>query len=284
VISGNIVRRLVFASFLSTQFAIGLLAQAPKAVDITYSLATDRLNLHEPVTLSVNIHNNGPESITLSLGQDRKAGYLLLLTPPDGLQVKLRKPEHGGISIPGDVLIPSGETFTQTLVLNEWYDFRAPGEYRLDVRIVQPLLVGKAATQVRDDGFKGKLLIRPRDAARLTELCEHLAAQIKNTENLEKAAEPALKLSYISDPVAVPFLHQAIDQQPMLAFIFIPGLKRIGNDEAVGVLLSSLKSPREMTAAFAMSALIELQDKITNSSLKETVRRTLSQDVPAHRP
>jgi len=269
----------VFASALFAQSAGASVAEKSKSVGIVYSLAANPVNLHEPVTLSVNVHNNGPESITLRLGQDQKGGYLLALTPPDGHQVMLQKPEHSGISIPGDVLISTGETFTQKLVLNEWYDFHALGEYKLEVRIVRPLLVGKAATQVQDSGFKGTLQIRPRDAASLTVQCERLTTKIKNTESLEKAAEPALELSYINDPVAVTYIHQAMDQQPSLAFILIPGLKRIGNDEAVEVLLSSLRSPREMTAGLARSALLGLEDKITNPSLKETVRRSLSQEV-----
>src|ERR1700733_229967 len=190
-----------------------------KTIDINYSLPSKPLSLHEPVILTLEVHNRGRESITLQLGQDRKAGFLLGLTLPDGTQVKLPNVNHGGVYDLGDLVVPAAGTFKHRLLLNQWYDFKKPGKYQLEARITKPFLVGNGSALGGDMGFTGSFEIGPRIGANLTAACEHLASEIKNLDSAAEWVQAATELSSIGDPVTVPYLQQAMEQQPMVAYI-----------------------------------------------------------------
>jgi PBS lyase HEAT-like repeat len=55
----------------------------------------------------------------------------------------------------------------------------------------------------------------------------------------------------------------------------IPGLERIGNDEAIEVLLAALNENWGDTAELATRSLARMQDRIANPRLKETVKKTV---------
>jgi hypothetical protein len=258
------------------------MAEKAKTVVIDYSVPSAALSLHEPVVLLVKVRNNGAESITLRLGRDRKTGYNLGLTPPGKTHMTLTNPEPRGIYDKGDVSVPAGGTFTQRLLLNEWYDFSTAGKYFIDIRMMEPPRAGNSPmVSARDSGFRGSFEIGLRNSAKIRAACERLASEIKNASSYAEWAEAAAELSYVGDPVAVAYLQQAMDQQPMVAYTLADGLAKVGNDAAVEALLTELVNSHPSVADAARNALIGIQDAIPNQNLRETVKRTLSKESPA---
>jgi hypothetical protein len=258
---------------------------SPKALEIKYILPSEAVGLAEPVVLTVKVRNTGHEQITLRLGQDRKVGYLLVVTPPGKAPVTLSNVEQGGVHSIGNVDVASGETFTERILLNEWYDFSAQGKYGLEVRMLNPVLVGNTSVPIADRGFKGSFAIGQRNAEKLRATCERLASEIGNTSgSYEQWAQAAWELSHTVDPVSVPYLQQAIEQQPMVVEILTAGLSRIANDSAVEALLASVSSTNPRVRAAAWNSLLRTQDRIANPNLRETVKKRLSGEPPPLTP
>ena len=81
-----------------------------------------------------------------------------------------------------------------------------------------------------------KLTVTPRDPQTLTQISEELLKRISNTTNAEEIANAARALGHINDPLAVPYIKQALKQRRYSWQHLIPGLARIGNQEAIDTL------------------------------------------------
>lgn len=242
-------------------------------VKISYSLPSTQLSLHEPISINFEINNESKQIVRLDLGQDRKGGFLITVTSPDGTTSHLPQYKHEGISRYGTVSVQPGETFSQRLLLNEWYDhFNSPGRYKLEARLITTIAVGNSF-QLQDSGFKGEIPIAPRDAAQLKRFCEELATQVATAPNPEAAQEPARILSYVEDPVAVPYLARVLSTNTFTQQFAIEGLERVGDDAAIEVLLSSLDYVDSPGADPAARSLARMEDRISNPHLRETVKK-----------
>jgi HEAT repeat protein len=82
-----------------------------------------------------------------------------------------------------------------------------------------------------------------------------LLASATSTSNYEGQADAALALSYVGDPVAVPFLRELLTAVPRVDAIVIEGLRRIGSPEALAVLDEATRSPDPHRAALARDAI-----------------------------
>src|SRR6266478_4873053 len=92
-------------------------------VAVVYALSDQTISLHQPVIVTFTVQNNTSESIHLELGQDRKEGFQFALTKSDGTKVQLPILIRQGASRIGSLEVHAGETYSQKLVLNEWYEF-----------------------------------------------------------------------------------------------------------------------------------------------------------------
>jgi hypothetical protein len=245
-----------------------------KAVSVSYSLPTTQLSLHEPIVIAVQINNETTQGVSLDLGQDKKGGFLFTVTSPDGTTLQLPQYSREGISQYGNVSVQPGESFSQRLILNEWYNhFNVPGKYILGARLTTPIVIGKTL-HLQDTGFTGEISITHRDPARLEKVCAELAKQVETAPNPEAAQEPALALSFIEDPIAVPYLARMLATKTLTYDKAIAGLKRIGDDAAVEVLLSALNNGGDISDN-AAHALSQMLDKISDARLKETVKNAV---------
>ena len=83
--------------------------------------------LFDPLYAIFSVQNNTGEVIQLDLGLDRKEAFEFSITSPDGAVHQTGKLQHdpdGGFGAIGNVSIAPGQTYSQRLLLNEWYDFR----------------------------------------------------------------------------------------------------------------------------------------------------------------
>jgi HEAT repeat protein len=76
-----------------------------------------------------------------------------------------------------------------------------------------------------------------RDPERLKSVCEELRTGAMNV-NAGEASKAAVTLSYVDDPIAVPYLGRVLKESFAGKDAAISGLARIGNPEAVQILTS----------------------------------------------
>jgi hypothetical protein len=241
---------------------------------IKYSLPTHRLVLHEPVVLEFSVKNETNTRVVLNLGQDRKGGYEFSVTPPGGEKLRLRRYAHAGIARVGRLSIEPGLIFSQRLILNEWYDFATPGRYDLEGRLVEP--IEGTAYEERDPGFHGVIEVGPEDVRKLKVICDSLAKKVVESRTYEDAAQAALALSYVKDPVAVPYLERILAANKSIQLIAVQGLERVGDDNAIRALGSALGLPGD-ASILARAALQRLASETADAARKETIKEILTQ-------
>jgi hypothetical protein len=74
-------------------------------------------------------------------------------------------------------------------------------------------------------------------------------------------ADAALALSHVVDPVAVPYIEEALSATTRVDPILIEGLRRIGSAEARAVLEQAATSSSADRAALARNALARLSSR-----------------------
>jgi hypothetical protein len=104
------------------------------------------------------------------------------------------------------------------------------------------------------------LQITPRDAEHLKSVCEQLTKKA-GEEDAEEASNAAFALSYINDPVAVPYLGRTLKETAFGKEDAVKGLVRIGNAEAVRVLTSNSKAQDPELTVQIRNALKEIRSR-----------------------
>ncbi|MGB8473511.1 MAG: HEAT repeat domain-containing protein [Candidatus Acidiferrum sp.] len=248
--------------------------QTENPIAVVVSNDHPRITLHEPVILTLHITNNSSKTAKVDLGRDRKENLLFSITTPDGKELQLPQLRKSGFSRIGKFEIAPGESYSQHIVLNEWFDFKVAGTYHVVADLAKPVLLngqiagGQAAFQL-------PLQIGPRSAPTLARRCQDLLNFIESSNSYEHAAESALALSYVNDPVGVPFLEKALEANRLVEPIAISGLERIGNSEAVAALIPALKMTQNNAAILARSALLRIEARTQDPSLKDQIQRAL---------
>jgi hypothetical protein len=89
--------------------------------------------------------------------------------------------------------------------------------------------------------------------------------------------EAAIPLSYVNDPVAVPYLEQAIGANPLSYYVVVEGLGRIRTEAVVRVLIKHLSSVENGTGRprHAMLVLQEVEKTTVDKSLGQEIERAL---------
>ena len=145
----------------------------------------------------LTLENKSFEPMVADLGYDREGAFLFKLKRPDGTLVDLpQKKVREGISRVGKFTIPSQESYSQQIILDEWYKFNEPGKYSVSLTLPKSLCVWL------DIEFE----ILPADAEWLSNVCGELVDAIRQNKNdYAKAADAAKVLASIDNPLAVRF-------------------------------------------------------------------------------
>lgn len=212
--------------------------EIPNGVEVSYSLPTSEFTLHEPVILNFAVRNGLQQTFKLDLGINRKGNFLFTVTRPDGSRVQLRKSWKMGFSRHGMMSLEPNQTYEQNLLLNEWFDFPEIGRYEIEARLRRPGQTQEGNSVGEAAAFHTSLEIKPRDVEQLKSRCATLVQRIVDATSYHEAAEAALVLSYVKDPVAVPYLEKALASGEVSP-IAVDGLVRIGDKSAVKALLSA---------------------------------------------
>lgn len=243
-----------------------------------YSLTAAKTNFsrHEPILLTLAIANYSYEPMPVSLGYDREGAFLFTLKRANGSVIELpRKRMREGLSRLGNFSVEPRQTYTQQLILNEWYDFRDPGVYEITASLVK----GRHQEEKVCLTSRFKIEIVPFDTAQVQQTCSELVETIrKNTHNFGNASDAVKALQAVKHPVVVPFLEEALKANHGVSGYVISGLEEIGNEEAVKVLTPLLEDPDPENSDFiqAKQALFAIEKKTTDHATLDLVKLALA--------
>jgi hypothetical protein len=194
-------------------------------------------------------HNLLLQTLHLDLGLNKKAIFEFVIEDPAGAIVT-RRVGSEGFGESGRVDVPPGSTFTERLRVNEWYDFETPGTYHVSVRMLNDL-TGEPYTLGGQPGLQFTIQIGPRNADALEKLCRELADAATTRTSIAERMEAANTLSYITDPVSIPYLAQVMESGFLVEHYAIKGLGRIATPDAIKILMGALlhKDPDVRAAA-----------------------------------
>jgi hypothetical protein len=250
-------------------------AQGQEAVRLSLAVEKPSFVLYAPVYAVLMVQNGLPEPIEVSFGIDGKSDLELVVTPPGGKPLNVSYPFPGGIGILSWKTVQPRQTYTQRLLLSEWYDFAASGPHSIqlqsratmrtvDGRTVQPVPADKIVVQV---GL--------RDDEDLRRVCGELATQSITGRTVQQRVDAALALSLVRHIVAIPFLAQVLEHGVSVEEYAIQGLGRIGTREATDILIASLSTSDATTKRLATRELRKISERTADQQLRTHIQSTL---------
>lgn len=249
--------------------------QSSKSEIISYSLITSNVTLNEPVVIEMTIENTLATPINANLGADRKEGFRFTITRPDGVRSALPPLRREGMSRIGRLTLQPGDSHKQRLLLNEWVDFPTPGKYEITVQLANPIYAQNGLVVAKPHSFHATLEVTPREPEKLKSVCENFLGQMVTSKSYEQAAESVLAISYVNDPIAVPYLEKAMTSGKLVELIAIEGLSRIANKEAIQSLIKALSLQDPVVGMMTRAALTRIESKIADEPLKQQINRAL---------
>ena len=192
--------------------------------------------LGEPIIMVFRARNTSAGTVNIDMGFDRKGGLSFTITDPERRTAHdLQLPKRGGLSRMSVVSIPASQTYEQQFVLDEWASFSIPGQY--DVAWQGRLVPTKAQPMGAEVGSMVNIVIHPRNEVYLKQLCRTLTDRVLRGKSAAERLDAAFALGYVRDPIAIPYIVEAYKGYASpYGRLALPGLRRIGTEEAVKAL------------------------------------------------
>ena len=242
---------------------------------VTFSLASAKFSLHEPVAVDFVVKNDSSEAITFDLGADEKENFQLSLTRPNSASSQARRIIKEGFAIRGKITIRPGQLYRQRLLINEWFDLPQIGAHTISVNLLTPIQSEKGRVVAKGANFRATFEITSRNPIKLQEICASLLTRITTSKTYQQAKDAATELSFVQDSVAIPFLEKVLKINKMVERTAIEGLGRIGNAEAVQALIRALSIRDAELTAYVRYTLSIIESKTTDPAIKQQIRRAL---------
>ncbi|MGB7068754.1 MAG: hypothetical protein WBD22_04615 [Pyrinomonadaceae bacterium] len=240
---------------------------------ISLSLVDSVIVVNQPVLVRLTFENHSNEAIRVDLGEDFKQGLSFTVTSPGQKRTKLPSLTREGISREGVFWLKSQQTYSQNIVLNEWTEFPKIGNYKVEMQMTNPIRTAGGETHPFTERATVALDVKPEDSQYLRSIAVNLEERLQQSKTYAEAAEIALALSYVQNPVAVPSLQQALLSDKMVESVIINSLRQQSGNESIDVLTGVIeKAPNSEAAIQARSALEWMERQISDSQLKERIR------------
>ncbi len=248
-----VARALLWGSFFCIPLAQ---AMAQNGVGVSFALERSNVTLNEPVRVRLTIENHLKEPISLDLGFKGKENLQFIVTEPGGSIVSPPRVREGGIGRSGVVSVEPDGISEEHILLNEWYQPPQPGPYRIRPKLVDTNLRTQSGISLSNQTLSPPMALRiaPRDPGRLSEVCQGLVEGALTPSDYGQRAESALALSYMLDPVAIPYLGR-VAKDPQVGRLAVLGLARIANLEGMERVISGLDPRDPQLEASIRSAL-----------------------------
>lgn len=267
---------MICSDFFRLLIAVGCLALfSPRAslmaqVQVNFQLKDAVITLHEPVVLLFKVHNASAQEAVLDLGLDKTEFFHFSLRKPQGSTVQNEPRYMEGLHTLGKVVISAGGDYEQALMLNQWFQFDSTGQYSLTAQLnTRTDISGTGSVNAEPEYIPFE--VKERTPERLQKICADLAEQVKLAPNAQAAQEPAFLLSYVADPIAIPYLKQLLDAHKLVENAAISGLERIGSEDSVNVLISALSSRYGDKSDLARESLKRIKRKSSDPIIKQMI-------------
>jgi len=282
---GNLLRdttMLVLFWWLSTFASVRQTATVKPPTDrveVQYRFLDDSITLGEPAVILFSVHNGLSQPVTLTLGAGATQFFQFSVKTPHGRVLQNSRNPGANVSVvvfgTGKTTIEPGADYQQRIVMNQWFNFNIPGEYTLTSQLSTDIELADGEDLPPPNRIT-ELRVRPRDPLRIEKMCQELLTQVENATTVDAEREPALELSYIVDPIAVPYIARLLSEHRLNYHLAVPGLERIGNDAAIEALIAATNDSYGDMAELARRALTRIEPRISNPNLRETVQHVLA--------
>jgi hypothetical protein len=259
---------------------IAMIAQneyAQSANPVSIALEKQTLSSGEPVLMQVHVKNTASVPLEIDLGLNGKDNILIVVTQPDGKRIEKPQPvPRNGLAFFGWQHLESGQEYSETLVLNEWFEFRQVGRYQIEIRLKEPATIGTEKISV---GPVVLILdVTPQNIEQLTTACKNLVARVRHFQVAQDSIAALAALDYVNEPALFPFWAQQAQSGDLdLRKMAFTNLARIGSMDAVEVLSRTIRSQDKDTRMMARSALEYVARVASDEAIKTRAEKALSQ-------
>ena len=223
--------------------------------------------------ITIRVENKGSERLDLDLGGDGKDNLVVSVTSPDGIRHEGKRAQpRGRTTFFGNVNLGTGERYSETIVLSEWFSFDQIGGYEIEIRMKSPLKIGERSASV--GRFLLALAVTPKDSRVLLLSCENLLSRIRAEGLAQDALASVAALSMVRDPIVVPLWGQLLTS-PAFGRTAASRLAEIGNKNAVEVLTAALHSTDAETQSLARAALFSIVSQTPDPSVRADAQDAL---------
>jgi hypothetical protein len=217
-------------------------AQSVPDFSFAFTLQTDKIPLRAPAIVEFSFYNGLEEEVILDLGHNETRNFSFTIRHTDGNLVSEFRFQEQTAGPVGKVKVRAKQTYRKELLLDEEYQFQEVGPY-----MIQPHFLG--SVQTRHQGVSEviggtalatlRLEILPYSAEKLAQSCQKLAQRVVHATTVSEAFVAARALSYVKDPVAIPYLVSVLEEQRWGwgKEFMIDGLGRNGSPEALQLLI-----------------------------------------------
>jgi hypothetical protein len=265
-------RNSIYFFAVSLIFMAKLTSFAQSGSPVSFTLDRVIVSVGEPVLVRVHIHNTTSQILELDLGDNAKDNIVVSVIDPTGNRNEKRPPpptNGGEMTSFGWKRLGPGKDYAETLVLNEWFDFKNPGKYQVEIRLKEPATLDKQSLPTPT--FSLNLEVTVYDLVRLESACKNLAAEVVHPLPGQNSLGATQALELVHDPNLVPFWSQLLKSthNQSLQEISVRNLAYVRNQQSVEGLAEALRSHDKDTRSLARSALeriaAEASDPIVRS-------------------
>ena len=268
---------LFYAALFAFLFFFRADARASEGrVDVSFSAEHSSVTLHEPDYILLSIRNGLSEPIEFDLGLNKKIRFEFSIIDPDGKKIRIPRLKQEGHGLSGKLSLASMGIYTQRLLLNEWYQFLSPGTYTVKASL--DVTFRRASGLPVGSNLSGSMSqhILLRDEEQLRRVCVDLTSEALGAPSLQRRRDAAFALDYVLDPVAVPFLGQVLADGRVVQAYGAVGLSRIGNEEAIGILISNLNVKDPELLSVIVLELRQVEGRTRDQGLRDRIKTALS--------
>ena len=263
-ISFGLMSNRAWQKLLTLLALLGLSAAAPWAhaqgtIVVSFDIPPgSEFQVGAPVYFDTKVQNSSTDPVKVNMGHHGKWNYEFTIVNSDGSTFHVLPYRKIGPGPRSTITVGPNQTGVRRAIFDDWHTFRQPGEYTLKVRLTV-LLSSSANVSWQKEFFDDlKVVVGPYDAEKLKATCEKLAETALNAAGPAAAADASLALSYVGDPVAIPFQAAILRQGSNAARAnAVRGLAKIGNLEAKEALRAGLEHADPELRARIESALTQ---------------------------
>src|SRR6266481_4427971 len=93
----------------------------PSGAKVTFEAVRSTVSFKEPIFVQLTVKNQLAAPISFDLGLNRKSNIRFSIMDESGRSFESQKSSDQGFGRIGRITLQAGQTYTQSLLLNEWY-------------------------------------------------------------------------------------------------------------------------------------------------------------------